>query len=324
MNYLITGAEGFVGQHLTRALISQGKTVRCMTRRAISPGEKQPSQAEYVTGDVTQPSTIARALEGVDVVFHLAGIRRATGIEPFLRVNAEGTRHLAEAMVSHGARRLVLAGSLAACGPSLRERPHVETDDFKPVEAYGQSKADAERIAFSFASKLEVTVMRPCRILGPRDRENLAFFKLAKKGVALKIGGAPRPLSLVDVNDVVEQMVIQATHPQAVGEAFFCASDSTLTLYELMLMVGRRLHTNMHSVYLPEAALSALAACAEFVTHTFHQNLPLNRKLAKQMLAPAWTCSNEKAKRLLGFHPKVSLEESVATSVRSYQEAGWL
>ena len=81
------------------------------------------------------------------MVFHLAGLRRAPERSAFFRVNAEGTRTVCDAMLRVGARRMVLAGSLAAVGPSRPDRPHVETDPFAPEEWYGESKAEAERIA---------------------------------------------------------------------------------------------------------------------------------------------------------------------------------
>ena len=119
-------------------------------------------------------------------------------------------------MLRAGVRRLVLAGSLAAVGPSTPDRPHVETDPFAPEEWYGESKAEAERIALGTAG-LEVTVARPPRILGPGDRENLVFFRLVKRGIRLEIEGGPRPLSVVDVDDVVELLLLLATRPEAVG-----------------------------------------------------------------------------------------------------------
>ena len=102
---------------------------------------------ERVAGDVTDAGSLQRAVDGAEVVFHLAGLRRAPERSAFFRVNAEGTHTVCDAMLRAGARRLVLAGSLAAVGPSQADRPHVETDPFAPEEWYGESKAEAERIA---------------------------------------------------------------------------------------------------------------------------------------------------------------------------------
>ncbi len=273
---------------------------------------------------MTQPASLATALEGVDVCFHLAGIRRATRRDEFMAVNADGTRHVAEAMVARGSRRLVLCGSLAASGPGSVARPRVESDPFAPEEWYGESKAEAERIAFSFSGKLEVTSIRPCRILGPRDRENLPFFKLVKKGLVLRLLGPERRLSMVDVDDVVTQCLLQADLPAAVGEAFFCASDESTTVEAMMRSIGEALHVTTHAVPVPDVVLRSLAAVADVVTNTTGRKLPLNKKLARQLLAPGWVCSTEKARRVLGFGPTWTIAQSLQRSADSYVAEGWL
>jgi nucleoside-diphosphate-sugar epimerase len=263
-------------------------------------------------------------MAGVHTVFHLAGVRRAASRAEFLRVNAEGTQHVCAAMAAAGVRRLVLAGSLAATGPSAPGRPRREDDPFAPAEWYGESKVEAERLAFAWSDRLEVTSCRPARILGPGDRENLAFFKLVKRGVVLRLGGPERRLSLVDVEDVVDQLLLQADLPAAVGEAFFCASKETMTLEQMMRLIAGALGVPARAVVVPGAALRALAAAADVVTAATGRRLPLNRKLARQLLAPGWECSIEKAERRLGFHPRRTLAASLERSAAAYVAAGWL
>ncbi len=326
MRALITGAGGFLGAWLAKALAARGDTVTCLLRPGGDASALAGVAYTRVDGDVTVPASLAPAVAGQDVVFHLAGVRRGATREDFLRVNAEGTRHLCDAMVAAGHRpRLVLAGSLAAMGPSSPTRPHVEEDAFHPHEWYGESKAEAERIAFSYKDRLPVTVSRPPRILGPGDRENLTFFKLAKKGIRLELVGGPRPLTLVDVEDVVDILLLQATHPQAPGEAFFCAGPGgPLTLEEVQDLGARALGLHPRTVRLSPWLLQALASGADGVSRVTGRKLPLNRKLARQLLAPAWTCSGAKAARLLGFHPKRDLADSIRRSAEWYREQGWL
>src|SRR5262245_19422232 len=144
MNALITGAGGFLGTWLARALAARGDTVACLLRRTTDVSGLADVKYTRVEGDVTDPASLARAVAGRDVVFHLAGIRRAAARDEFMRVNADATRLLCEAMLAArsptGAPpRLVLCGSLAAHGPSTPTRPHVEEDPFHPHEWYGES-----------------------------------------------------------------------------------------------------------------------------------------------------------------------------------------
>jgi nucleoside-diphosphate-sugar epimerase len=227
-------------------------------------------------------------------------------------------------MVKAGTRRLVLCSSLAANGPSTAARPRVESDPFCPEEWYGESKAEAERIAFSFQDRLEVTCCRPSRIVGPGDHENLAFFRVAKKGVVLRIGGEPRPISMVDVEDVVSLLVLLGDRKEAVGEAFFASAGAAIPLEQLLRMIAAELGVTPRTIYVPELMVSALGHGADALSLLTGRKLPLNRKLARQLLAPGWTCSIEKAQRMLGYQPKVSLHDSVRRTVKGYLRAGWL
>lgn len=327
MRVLVTGSNGFLGSWLASALTARGDEVRCLVRaksdlRLLERARQRG--ATLIEGDVVDPAPWTSALEGVEVVFHLAGIRRAASRDEFLRVNAEATGRVAEAMVKAGARRLVLCGSLAASGPSVDGRPRVEADPLRPEEWYGESKAEAERIAFGFASSLEITSCRPARILGPGDRENLSFFKLVKRGVVLRILGPERRLSVVDVEDAVDLLLLQADRPEAKGEAFFCAGEETTTLYDMMRSIAGSLGIDTRTVPVPPSVLSAAAALADGLSNLTGWRLPLSRKLARQLLAPGWTCSIDKARRLLGYAPKRGVRASLEASARSYQEAGWL
>lgn len=324
MHALVTGANGFLGSHLVRHLLVGGHAVRCLVRPRSDAGLLSGLDAEMLAGDVTEPASLTAAVRGVDVVFHLAGIRRAPRREDFMRVNAQGTRNVCEAMATLGRRpRLVLAGSLAASGSSA-DRPRREEDPLLPEEWYGESKAEAERIAFSFSDRLEVTSVRPCRIAGPGDRENLTFFRVVKRGLKVHLLGKRRPLSMVDVDDVVELLVQAATRPEAVGEAFFAAGSRDTDLDEVQELIARELGVRPRTVLLPPPVLSALAGAADVASRVTGRHLPINRKLARQLLAPGWTCSIDKAERMLGWRPSRSLEHSVRRTAAWYKAQGWV
>lgn len=323
MQMLITGANGFLGSALARRLVGHGHRVRGLVRPGSDAATLEGVGVERAPGDVTDPASVQRAVEGMEVVFHLAGLRRAPERSAFFRVNAEGTRTVCDAMLRAGARRMVLAGSLAAVGPSRPDRPHVETDPLRPEEWYGESKAEAERIALGTAG-LEVTVARPPRILGPGDRENLVFFRLVKRGIRLEIGGGPRPLSVVDVDDVVECLLLLAVRPEAVGEAFFTPGPDQTSLEEIQELGARALGVTPRTLRLSPGRLRALAAMADGWSRLTGKHLPLNRKLARQLLAPAWTCSGEKARARLGWVPRIDARTSIARSAAWYQAHGWI
>jgi len=317
---LVTGAGGFLGRVLVRRLAARGDAVRVLLR-----GEADlPPGLEVVRGDVTDPLLLPRAVAGCDLVFHLAGVRRAAVRDEFLRVNALGTRLLLEACAAAGAARgrFVLAGSLAAAGPSRQGKR--ESDPLEPAEWYGESKAEAERIALSFRDRLPVAVARPPRILGPGDKENLLFFRIAARGLVLRFLGPERPLSWIDVDDCAEGFLRLADHPAAAGEAFFLASEERTSVEGLQRQIARALGVATRDLPVPPALLRALAAAADVFTRATGRKLPLNRKLARQILAPGWTCRVDKAAALLGFRAGTPLSESIDRSARWYREQGLL
>ena len=335
MRVLITGANGFIGSALTRHMFERGDEVRILLRPGASRGlldglplaanNGDTSAGRIVTvfeGEITRPGTFGAALEGIEAVVHLAGLRRSPTRSELFAVNAEGTRALCEEMVRRApGTRLVLCSSLTAMGPS-RDFPD-ERAALKPADWYGESKAMAEEIALSFVERLHVSIARPSRVVGPGDRENLFFFRLVERGLRLSIGGEARPMSTIDVDDLAEGLSLMAHRDGPSGEIFFLSLDVT-TLEALNEEVARRMARRTLPIHLPERLLKVMAAGADLATRVSGRRLPLNRKLAQQLLAPGWTCSIVKAREALGFDPKISLAESLARSLDWYRDHGWL
>ena len=324
---LVTGANGFLGAQLARHLIAEGHRVRALVRPSSNLDLLEGLHFERALGDVTDEESVRSAATGVDVIFHLAGVRRTPHPADFGRINAGGTRHVLEAAAAQARPpRVVLAGSLSAMGPSEgADRPLDESAPFRPVEAYGQSKVDAERLCQQFASRVPVAIGRPPRVLGPGDRENLAFVKLVRRGLLLELEGGPRPLSMLDVEDCVRGFALLGTHPAAVGRTYFLTASDTITIERIQEVAAESLSWPIRRrVRVSPFSLRMLARGADVASKLTGRHLPLNKKLAEQLLAPAWTCSPERARRELGFEARHTLVDSTARSCRWYVEKGWV
>jgi nucleoside-diphosphate-sugar epimerase len=158
--------------------------------------------------------------------------------------------------------------------------------------------------------------------MGPGDRENLLFFRIARAGLVLSFGD--RPLSWIDVDDCARGFLALADRREAVGEAFFLASPETTTAAGLMAEAARALGVPSRRVPVPAPLLRAAALAADAVASATGRRLPLSRKLAAQLLAPGWVCDPAKARERLGFEAHVTLAESIGRAARWYVERGLL
>jgi nucleoside-diphosphate-sugar epimerase len=319
---LVTGAGGFLGRALVRALVARGDRVRALVRRPAA-GLERPG-VEVALGDATDPATLAATLRGAELVYHLAGVRRAADRTEFDRVNVQGTRRLLDACLAAppGLRRLVLAGSRAASPPSAE--PIDEAVAPAPAEWYGESKAEAERLVLAERHRLPVTVARPPRIMGPGDLENLFFFRVARSGWALRFTGGERPLSWVDVDDCARGLLLLGDRPEALGEPFFLTSEEPTSVEGLQLAAAAALGVRPRRLLVPAAALAGAGALADLLTRLTGRSFPVNAKLARQVLAPGWRCSGARARERLGFVAGTSLADSMGRAATWYRAEGLL
>jgi dihydroflavonol-4-reductase len=213
---LITGASGFIGGHLTEALLADGWRVRCLVRRESNTRWLPADRIQLAYGDVTEPATLADAVRGVDTVFHMAAITSARERVEYARVNAGGTRAVIDAMQAVAPDAMIVyASSQSAAGPSRDGRPITENDPPRPIGPYGDSKLAAEQLVIG--SPLRHVIVRPPATYGPRDVDILFAFRLASAGIAVRVSSRGQKLSMVHVRDLVAGMLAAASSPPARG-----------------------------------------------------------------------------------------------------------
>ncbi|HEU5304939.1 MAG TPA: NAD(P)-dependent oxidoreductase, partial [Gemmatimonadales bacterium] len=186
MKALVTGATGFVGSHLAETLCQRGYEVTALARSPVKAAALANQGVRVVRGDLHDTAALDRAVEGQDVVYHVAGVVAARDEAEFLRGNREGTRNIVAAAERGQRPRFVLVSSLAAAGPAPRGAPLTGGEAPRPVTAYGRSKLAAEQTVA--ASSLRWSIVRPPIVYGPRDREILKVFRLARLRIAPVFG----------------------------------------------------------------------------------------------------------------------------------------
>jgi len=168
MKTLVTGSTGFIGRHLVAQLARQGATVRALQR---NPAPNGNGRIECLRGDVTDPSSVDRAMESCDRVYHLAAYAHAWAKSPatFFDVNVGGTRCVLDAAVKHGVRKVVVTSSVVTMGTSNGQPASESTPRHSPaLTPYEQSKIAAELTALEYARRgLDVVIVNPTRVFGP-------------------------------------------------------------------------------------------------------------------------------------------------------------
>lgn len=328
MRWLVTGATGFIGTTLVERLIARGHAVRALVRDPARAAEIRELGAEPVRGDVGDLESLARAVPDVDVVAHLAGLVKALTRDELFRVNAEGTRALAQAAARTGRARFILVSSLAAAGPSRPGRPRTETDRPAPVSLYGQSKLAAEEAVRSFAKDLEASIVRPPIVYGPRDKEFLpSLFQLAKLGLVPKSGLQEKFYSLIHVDDLVELIIQAAERGSRVDEGgssgvYFCSDGLEYTWDMLAVGALEALGKRGTVVPVPEVVTWLAAGASSAAARLTGKPAILSLDKMMEIREAAWTCSSEKARRELGWSARISFAEGMRDSARWFRARG--
>lgn len=321
MNALVTGATGFIGRRLVAELVRRGAEVACLVRRTsdITPLKGLP--VRFVTAGLNDAEGLSAAVGGRDFVFHLAGVVRAVDERAFEEVNVEGTRRLLQACLEHSpaVKRFVFVSSIAAAGPGSSEKPVTESDEPRPVSAYGRSKLAAERLVLEAAGALPVTVVRPPNVLGPGSRELEAAVTLVRRRLFPSFGDDRPRTSLIDVDDLVAALILAAESPAAAGRVYFVTDGRAYAWNEITHCIAEELGVKGPTIRIPYR-LQLLAAGLEERAARRSGRVPrLTRELVRAGHDYFWIYEGSAARRDLGFSPRYGLRDSIR---RALDEAG--
>ncbi len=328
---LVTGGAGFVGSHLVDLLAARGARVRVLVRPTTDRRFLEGVAVEYVLGDVadaggSSDDALARAVEGCDIVYHVAGVVRAASRDVYGRVNAEGARRIALAAARAGVPRFLLVSSQAAAGPTPTARPRDESDPVSPVTTYGESKLAGERAVAEVArgTRTEVVVVRPPAVYGPRDRAFLVLFRSVAMGLLPLHAGAKRQVfSLVHVRDLVRGIALAAERAPA-GGVYFLTDGVEHAPLEVADAIAGAVGRRPLRLFIPQAAVVAVAWASEFLEKWTGRAGFLSRERVAQWTAPRWTISDARARREIGYAPTWDVTSGMKETAAWYRQAGWI
>ena len=312
---LVTGASGFVGSHVVRALLERGDDVRVTLRRDSSRAALEGLEVEVATAQLGDRAALRRALRGVDRVFHVAGTTnlRASPAE-LARVNVEGTRNVLEEALRAGVERVVHTSSMGAVGPAPPRGAVDERNAFPPGLGvpYAESKHAAETEALRVgAHGLPVVIVNPAHVLGPGDRGPTSTGVVRRfllRRIPVYVPGA---INVVDVRDVAAGHLL-ADARGVPGERYILGTRN-YTWERLFADLTRLSGVEGPALELPVGVALALAEAAA--------RGPLRPPVSPAEVRAAglwWTCKSTKARRELGWTTR-SHEDTVEETVRWWQ-----
>ena len=323
---LVTGGLGFLGRHLVSRLQSGGATVRVFARRRGGAPEAGDLGCEIVWGDVRDSKSVDRAVTGTDTVIHLVSNFRKGGSDrkQAHAVNVEGTKNVLESALKHGVTRFVHCSTIGVHG-SVKEVPADEDTPFNPGDLYQETKLLAERQVWDCHRRtgLPVTVVRPISMYGPGDLRMLKLFRGIRGGWFVMVGGGQVLFHPAYIDDVVNGFLLCMTQESAVGEVFIIGGDQYLPLCELVNMVAQKLDVRAPILRLPLRPVEIAAAVCEDLCAPLGIDPPLHRRRVS-FFKNNRAFSINKARRLLGFEPTVSLDEGLDHTIHWYRTNGYL
>lgn len=327
MKVLVTGGTGFTGKALVHRLLEQGHQVVALDyKEGLRTQELLDWGAEVMLGSVTDREVVRRAVDGAEVVHHLAAAFREMNVPDshYQEVNVGGTRNVLEAAREAGVHRFVYCSTCGVHG-NVDHPPGGEDAPIQPADYYQRTKYEAEPIVREFHQRgLPSVILRPAAIYGPGDPERfLLIFRRVAGGTFPMFGNGRTLYHPLYVDNLVDAFVAAMADGAGDGEAYLIADEEYVEIEELVRRVGRALGVEVRVPHFPVWPVVAAGHVVEKVCRPFGITPPIFPRRVD------WYRQNrafriDKAKRDLGWMPRVDLDEGLRRTAEWYRREGFL
>lgn len=325
--YVVTGATGFTGGALAARLRRDGHDVVALVRASSDTADLVTAGAECVVVDLQDSQALTKLFSGggFTAVFHIAAAYRTEHADEseFFAVNVEATRSLLQAAKDAGIERFVHCSTVGVQG-EITEPPAAEDYRMNPGDHYQESKLQGENVALEFARDgLGVSVVRPVGIYGPGDTRFLKLFRAIDKRMFLMIGSGKTLYHLTYIDDLIDGMLLAASHPAAIGEVFTLCGPEYTDLNELVRRIAAVMNKPASGWRIPAWPVVWAAHVCDWICKRIGVQAPLYpRRVEFFLLDRAFT--EAKARKLIGYHPRVRLDSGLRQTFEWYAEQGLL
>ncbi len=310
----LTGATGFIGRHVLRAVLDDGWRVRALVRDAarleIPPDAK--AQVEVVTGALEDEAALKALSRGADAVVHLAGLVKAARPEDFEAVNVRAAADVARIAREAGVRRFVHVSSLAAREPRL--------------SPYARSKHLSEEAVLEASREMNCVIVRPPAVYGPGDRATLGLVDQLSRRHAFLPGSAQGRISLIHAADLAAAIAALAGSDGGAGERLEIDDGKAggYGLRELGALAGRALGRPVSVHLLPRALVQLAGHGADMAARLTGRGFMLSRAKANELYHEDWVARGPKVEDKADWTARLGFAQGFLDALRWYCRAGWL
>lgn len=327
MRILVTGGTGFTGKALVKRLLDEGHQVRALDyKEGLRSEELREWGAEVVLGSVVEKDIVERCMDGMEVVHHLAAAFRELDVPEshYYDVNVEGTRNVLEAAWSHGVRRFIYCSTCGVHG-NIDNPPGGEDAPIRPEDYYQRTKYEAEPLVQEYFEKgLRTVILRPAAIYGPGDPERFQMiFKRVASGSFPMFGDGKTYYHPLYIDNLLDSFVLAMEEGKGDGQAYLIADEEYVEIEDLVRRVGKAMDIDVKIRRYPLLPLIVAGHVCELVCRPLRITPPIfPRRVDWYRQNRAFDIS--RAKRDLGYRPRVGLDEGLRRTAEWYRQEGYL
>ena len=318
---LITGATGFIANHLIPLLIKQDWLIKTVIR---SESHQLPARVNPVNvGSIDGTTDWRNILQGINTVIHLAArahILQEQAFNPeaeFFKVNTEGTANLVKQSIEAGVKHFVFISSIGAMA-TISNQPLTENSPCQPDTPYGRSKLQAEQALINLASQSSMTwtILRPTLVYGSGNPGNMErLIKLINRGLPLPFGLVNNRRSFVYVGNIVDAIATTLTHPKATNQIFLVSDGQDLSTPELIRKIAYHMRRPCNLLPVPPSLLKLVGYLGDTIQNLSQKPISLNTSTIDRLLGSLFIDSSH-IQTTLNWQPPFSIDQGLEQTLR--------
>jgi len=319
----LTGATGFLGGHVARALAREGWKVRALARDPSRAEDLVGEGIEVRPGHLGARADLEKACVGCEAIVHVAGLVKARSFADYRRVNVEGTENLLHAAAQRAPdAHFVLVSSQAAAGPARDGKPVTESDAARPISWYGRSKREGEEAVARLWPGSWVA-LRPAVVYGPADRGLLLLFRAAARG-RMPVPGGNRKIQLIEAGEAALGIARAAARRDLARRIGFLADPEPIAMADFCRAIARLPPRPPRLFSVPDWAVRVAGSLETLAETLTRRSLPFNADKAREILAGDWLCDPGPMRADLKLPEPLSLETGLRNAWDWYRDRRWL